>query len=218
MTDRSGEGGGIDGDDVEAHVVDAVHGPGTRRQPQLGETGDLAPFERADGVFGRAARVRAARLDLDEGEHGAAACDDVELAAADTDVAPQKAPAVMHEIAGRGLFGRAPEELPSVHRDTVAPLGATSQGADAAPRVTFANGSREVHDAGLAVPGRRRGRQRTVSRAPPAPGPRTSARAAGRRRSRTRAGGARRRRVRRSRPGARPWRSRRGGRSRTADG
>src|SRR5450756_1143641 len=104
MTDRAGEGGGIDGDNVEAHLVDALQRPRTRRQPQLGKTGDLAPFGCADGVFGRAARVRAARLDLDEGEHGAAARNDVELAAADTDVAPQKAPAVMDEIAGLSLI------------------------------------------------------------------------------------------------------------------
>ena len=36
--------------------LDAAQRPGARRQPQLGETGDLAPLARADGVFRRAAR------------------------------------------------------------------------------------------------------------------------------------------------------------------
>ena len=68
------------------------------------------------GVFGRAAGARAARLDLDEGEHGAAAGDDVELAAADAHVAPEEAPAVADEVAGgRGLFGGAAELLARVH-------------------------------------------------------------------------------------------------------
>ena len=37
-------------------------------QPELGEARHLAALARRDGVFGRAARARAARLDLDEGQ------------------------------------------------------------------------------------------------------------------------------------------------------
>src|SRR5690606_22310189 len=47
--------GAVHGHDVEAHVADAAQRPRTRRQPQLGEPGDLPALACVDSVLGGAA-------------------------------------------------------------------------------------------------------------------------------------------------------------------
>ena len=73
------------------------------------ETGDLAAFAGRDGVFGRAAGARTARLDFDERQHAGAPRDDVDLAATDTLVDGDDAVGLLLEVHRRQALGRPAE-------------------------------------------------------------------------------------------------------------
>ena len=116
VADARRPGEGVDRDDVEAHVGDARQGARMAAQPERGKTGDLAALAGRDGVFGRTAGARAARLDFDEGQHGAAPRDDVELAAADALVDGDDAVRLLLEVRrppGARPRGRSRAGLPA---------------------------------------------------------------------------------------------------------
>lgn len=137
MTEYDGRCAGVDGDDVEANIGDAMQGTCMAREPDLGEPSDLVSLAPIHRVFRCAACAAAARLDLNEGEDRSAPGYEIEFAAPYAHVTPEQAPARSCEVIGCRLLGGAPECLTCVHTTTVARSAGMRHGADRADEVTL---------------------------------------------------------------------------------